>query len=323
MVGLGKPATTLMLRILGPTYRYSGEKIHNEIVYIDDHCYDEDTGTFPVKQLLDNNPGSHLLVFDHLGHDDELCQYPNVILPVYLAAEVQGFNAQGIQPNWQTKTHCFNFMINKPRLNRTRLLEFVEQHQLTNRLHALPWQHSPYPSIAVTDYRIGEEVVLDRGVKNRHYTNAETYQQLLQHRVFEPTCVSLITEPCYLEREIMITEKTVMAIYAGTLPIWVGGWRLPDAMRDLGFDVFDDIIDHSYSQLSDPVSRLDQALTKNLALLTDFDTVHEFVQRNQHRLQHNLDLITQNVFLDLVQQQIKHRPELCDIARLWGLNCKI
>jgi hypothetical protein len=211
-------------------------------------------------------------------------------------------------------------MINKPRLNRIRLLEHVEQHQLTNRLYALPWRHSDYASIPVTDYRIGEEVVLDQGVKNRHYPNALTYQQLLQRQVFEPTCVSLITEPCYLEREIMITEKTVMAMYAGTLPVWVGGWRLPDAMRDLGFDVFDDIVDHSYSTLADPVARLDQALIKNQRLLIDFDLVRDFIAANQSRLQHNVDLVEQNVFLDLVKKQVQYRPQLREIAELWSLK---
>jgi hypothetical protein len=210
-------------------------------------------------------------------------------------------------------------MINKPRLNRIRLLEYVEREQLTNRLYALPWRHSDYASIPVTDYRIGEEVVLDQGVKNRHYPNALTYQQLLQRQVFEPTCVSLITEPCYLEREIMITEKTVMAMYAGTLPIWIGGWRLPDAMRDLGFDVFDDIVDHSYSTLADPVARLDQALIKNQRLLTDFDLVRDFIAVNQQRLQHNVDLLEQNVFLDLVHQQVQQNPRLGAIAQLWSL----
>jgi hypothetical protein len=118
----------------------------------------------------------------------------------------------------------------------------------------------------------------------------------------------------------MITEKTVMAMYAGTLPIWVGGWRLPDAMRDLGFDVFDDIVDHSYSTLADPMARLDQALIKNQRLLTDFDLVRDFIAANQSRLQHNVDLVEQNVFLDLVKKQVQGRPELREIAELWSLK---
>jgi hypothetical protein len=118
----------------------------------------------------------------------------------------------------------------------------------------------------------------------------------------------------------MITEKTIMAIYAGTLPVWIGGWRLPDAMRDLGFDVFDDIVDHSYSTLADPVARLDQALIKNQRLLIDFDLVRNFIAANQSRLQHNVDLVEQNVFLDLVKKQVQGLPQLGEIAELWGLD---
>jgi hypothetical protein len=118
----------------------------------------------------------------------------------------------------------------------------------------------------------------------------------------------------------MITEKTIMAIYAGTLPVWIGGWRLPDAMRDLGFDVFDDIVDHSYSTLEDPVARLDQALLRNQHLLTDFDLTRNFIAHNHHRLQHNVDLVEQNVFLDLVKAQVQLMPKLREIADLWGLD---
>jgi hypothetical protein len=313
-----------MIEIFGPTYKYSGEILDQpEVIYINDHHYNEDTDHFPVKFLLENSacdPQQHLLVFDHLGHDDVLAQYPHVNFPVYLATEVLSFCQHDIQPNWANKTHCFNFMINKPRFNRISLLRFVEEHRLINRCHTLPWQYSEYSTIPVTDYRLGEEVSLQKGIKNRHYTNALTYQKLLKSTVFEPTCVSLITEPCWFEREVMITEKTIMAMYSGTLPIWVGGWRLPDCLRELGFDVFDDIVDHSYSTLPAPQDRIDQALQSNFKLLSDFEMVSEFVSKNYHRLQHNLDLIKQNVFLNLLRQQVKIMPQLQQIADRWGLN---
>jgi hypothetical protein len=313
-----------MIEILGPTYRYQGEILTQpEVIYINDHHYNEDDNDFQVRLLLENSacdPQQHLLVFDHFGHDDVLAQYPHVDLPVYLAADVVSFCQQDIVPDWTNKTHCFNFMINKPRPNRIRLLEFVEQNNLINRLHTLPWQSSDWPSIPVTNYVLGEEVPMQRGIKNRNYSNALTYQKLLQRTVFEPTCVSLITEPCYVEREIMITEKTLMSIYAGTLPIWIGGWRIPDAMRDLGFDVFDDVIDHSYSTLQDPADRLDQALIKNINLLRNFEMVSKFVKQNIHRLQHNLELVKQNVFLNMINQKLQAMPQLHPIAAMYGFK---
>lgn len=311
-----------MLRIHGPTYRYQNEIIKDEIIYIDDHHYDEHTHSFPVAQLLEHNPGNHLLVFDHLAHDDVLHQYRHVILPVYLAREVKNFLQQDIHTVWTVKTHCFNFMINKPRPNRFIVLDFVEKHKLTNRCYTLPWQKSRWPNIAVTDYRIGNEIVMELGVKNGSYSNAETYQKLLQKSVFEPTCVSMITEPCYYERESMITEKTVMAIMGGTLPVWVGGWRLPDVMRDLGFDVFDDIVDHSYSTLSCAQDRAQQALIKNLRLFQDFNYVRDVISNSHDRLMNNLRLIKNNVFLTLVKNQCQANLQLSSIANLWGLSTR-
>lgn len=309
-----------MKRILGPEYRYSGEQLApGEIVYIDDHHYDAEQGIFPVEDLLANNPGDRLLVFDHLAHDDRLKDFQHVCLPVFLANEAREFVEQKIQPNWQEKTHIFNFMINKPRPNRLYLLELVDQLKINNYLHTLAWQSSPISTVPVTDLRFGPEIRLDRGVKNGSFRNAYTYDHLLKRQIFEPTCISLITEPCYYERESMITEKTLMAFYAGTLPIWVGGWKLPDVLRDIGFDVFDDIVDHSYSTLEDPRQRLEQAFIKNINLLKDFNRVHEFIKSHTQRLQHNVDLVEKNVFLDLVQMQIIQRPELLSIAKLWNL----
>jgi len=47
------------------------------------------------------------------------------------------------------------------------------------------------------------------------------------------------------------------------------------------------------------------------------------IQQNQHRLQHNLDLMKQNVFLQLVQQQVQTNPELAPVAALWNLPVQL
>jgi hypothetical protein len=78
-------------------------------------------------------------------------------------------------------------------------------------------------------------------------------------------------------------------------------------------------VDHSYSTLEDSAVRLDHALKLNQHLLTDFDLVEDFIAANQHRLRHNVDLLEQNVFLDLVRQQVQKNPKLGAIARLWSL----
>lgn len=319
-----------MIEIFGPTYRYNGEILNKpEIIFVNDHHYDDDNHCFHIKTLLENSacdPQQHLLVFDHMGHEDQLQSYNHLSLPIFLAASSAEFAQQKIIPNWTNKAHIFNFMINKPRPNREFLLLLIKHFNLSNYSYSLCWkkteinrgkmmintQSELYQTIIKNtsmnikekSYTFGQEVFLDHGLRYGRVKNSENYAGLLQSTVFEPSCVSLITEPSFYERETLKTEKTIMAIYGGTLPIWVGGWGIPESMRQLGFDVFDDIIDHSYEKLVDPWDRAYYAVEKNLHLLRNTKLTTDFLSANHDRLQHNVDLVEQNVFLQYCHQKI-------------------
>lgn len=331
-----------MIKVFGPTYRYNGEILTKpEILYVIDHCYDEENQCYPLKSLLENStcdPKSHVVVFDHVNHEDELQGYQCLCLPIFLAAETEEFKIQNIQRDWTHKTHTFNFMINKPRPHREFLLMLIEHFGLDKYTHSLAWRsvllrrnqlkqytkHSHYHDlvdhtkvdIPVTNYMFGPEVVMDQGIKNGSFKNAETYQHLLQKTVFEPSCISLITEPAFLQKETIHTEKTVMAMYGGTIPIWVGGWRLPDYLKTMGFDVFDDLVDHSYQNMPDAMDRCYFAIERNLDLLRDFDRVKEFIANNHARFQHNVQLLLKNVFFEHCLHQIdQHQGAQKDVLR--------
>jgi hypothetical protein len=301
-----------MIKIHGPSYRYSGEQLSTpELIYIEDHLYDEDSQCFPIKQLLATStcdPAQHVLVFDHVNQQDDFEQYNCVYLPELLNREAEHFFRGQIVPDWTNKTRAFNFMINKSRPHRQMLLRIIDQYQLTNFSHSLCWKQSTVPGIPVTDYRIGDEIQLDRGVKNGHYPNALTYRTVLQQQVFEPSCISLITEPVYVEQQTIVTEKTIMAMYGGTIPIWVGGWRIADWMTSQGFEVFDDVVDHSYQQLSDPRERVQQAIRLNIDLLRAPDP--GFLKKYRDRLWHNYILIHSNPFRDQCQA-------ICNSLGIW------
>lgn len=239
---------------------------------------------------------------------DEFLEDP-IYFPFLLARETNEFNHENIKINWHDKTHAFNFMINKPRPHRELLLRIIDELNLTNFRHSLCWRSSPVGSIPVTDLRIGDEKIDDRGFRNGNYRNSQTYQILLQESIFEPTTISLITEPAYFERETIITEKTLMAIYGGTVPIWIGGWKIPDYMSRMGFDIFDDIVDHSYQCLDDPADRCLRAIKDNINLL------NSPVQVDIKRLKHNLDIVYQNPWLKEVERLINIYP---DLHSLWN-----
>jgi len=334
-----------MIKIHGPTYRYSGEILTKpEIIYVQDHHYDENDHCFHVKTLLDNSacdPYQHVVIFDHVEHHDAMSGYRLLYLPVHISSEAQEFGQKQIVLDWNHKPFCFNFMINKSRPHRELLLILLKHFDLKNFTYSLCWKtlelarhrlkkrtDNPMYRELIFNTKItleprydllGQEVVMERGLRYGNVRNAENYVQLLKRTVFEPSCVSLVTEPCFYEREVLRTEKTIMALYGGTLPIWVGGWGIPQSMRDLGFDVFDDIIDHSYEHMPDPYDRVYFAVEKNLHLLTDVSVAKKFIQDNQDRLLHNVELLRRNVFLQDMMQKIsmqdaKTQRVLKDIA---------
>ena len=300
-----------MIELQGPTYKYNGEVLAKpEIIFINDHCYDEQDQCFHVKTLLDNStcdPKSHTLIFDHILHDDELSDYNIMYFPIFLASECQEFIDQDINPLWELKSRIFNFSINKPRIHRKFLLEEIERLGLTSYRHSLAWKYNPVNSIKITDFKIGPEIEEEMSIRNGNFKNAETYDKLLKG-IYQDTCISIITEPCFYEREALITEKTFMAIMGGTIPIWFGGWKNAQSLATLGFDVFEDIVDHSYETLEDPYERCTQSLERNLHLF-DLEKMQKIIKDNKHRLQHNVDLLMLNPFLQECFTQVRKSQE--------------
>jgi len=90
------------------------------------------------------------------------------------------------------------------------------------------------------------------------------------------------------------TEKTIKPFIAKQIPIF---FALPghlNVLRNLGFDLFDDLIDNSYDTEMNHVKRLDLILNE-LQRLMHVDLV-EFKNKNKNRFDSNfklLDTLTQ------------------------------
>ena len=55
---------------------------------------------------------------------------------------------------------------------------------------------------------------------------------------------------------IFLTEKTFKCFDLYQIPIWFAVPGTVEQLRKLGFDLFDDIVDHSYDTITDPVLRM-------------------------------------------------------------------
>jgi len=63
-----------------------------------------------------------------------------------------------------------------------------------------------------------------------------------------------------------VTEKTFKCMALQQIPIWYAVPGLVQQVRLLGFDLFDDVVDHSYDRIQDPIARL-QAVVDQVVLL--------------------------------------------------------
>lgn len=138
---------------------------------------------------------------------------------------------------------------------------------------------------------VHHEKEIDLNDWHTYGTNDDVYFDKLFDELYKNSAVSLITEPNFQENGSMLTEKTIMAIYAGHFLIWPGGWKSAETARRLGLDTFDDIINHDYQYIDHPGKRVVEAILSNLELLNDTNKQEYLRNKNKDRLNNNLNLI--------------------------------
>jgi hypothetical protein len=109
----------------------------------------------------------------------------------------------------------------------------------------------------------------------------------IQHDAYQASYVNIITETLVRDT-IFISEKTWKSVASGQLFFIVGSLGTIQHLRELGVDVFDDIVDHSYDLESDWVVRIDRMHNSLDQLMQqDLPTIYEQTkdrrQRNQER----------------------------------------
>jgi len=127
--------------------------------------------------------------------------------------------------------------------------------------------------------------------------------------MFEQSVVSLITEPVGVAKAMMFTEKTAFAMVGLTFPLWVGGYKQAQEFERFGFNVFHNVIDHSYQFEENFVDRCFVAIRDNLQILTNFEYAHKCWNENLDALQCNQQhLVSQNL-VNHITAPISHFSE--------------
>jgi hypothetical protein len=92
-------------------------------------------------------------------------------------------------------------------------------------------------------------------------------QHYPQHNLFYTAPVQLVVESSnqtdrFAWRNIFITEKSYKVFAWYQFPLWYAVPGTVATLRDAGFDLFDDIIDHSYDDIDDPEIRMDSVVAE-------------------------------------------------------------
>jgi hypothetical protein len=136
-----------------------------------------------------------------------------------------------------------------------------------------------------------------------HNQNTSNYNQVLlpiyNHTRLEIVCNTLFSEP-YL----LMSEKEIQGIYACNFVIFISTVGTVDYLRNLGFDMFDDVINHDYDFVVEPHLRVIKAIDDNLHLLNGSMNLDKMWQDRQERFMHNCFLADKIIKLAKTQSTV-------------------
>lgn len=140
------------------------------------------------------------------------------------------------------------------------------------------------------------------------------YHQWLRPRYAE-TCVEIVGHSIFAEPTPHLTEKNFQSLWGRNMPLYIAPAGTVSWMRDRGFDMFDDVIDHGYDSISNPVERILAVFDLNRDLLTHPNRVVEIWHDSQDRLDHNIDHMP-GFF---AQCETTTEQEFVKVLEEWGL----
>jgi hypothetical protein len=230
--------------------------------------------------------------------------------------------------NTISTVNCFNFMINKKQINRYLCIKFVEYFKLCNFDYT--WsavdQTFDMHNILVELDILGQQSPLDSDTKSFILAPIQLEKKFIEYhgrdfggilwtwqnglnKLFLNSAISLITESLEYQKTTVFSEKTLYSVLGLTFPIWVGGgYNQAVEWKRIGFDVFDDIIDHSYQSYDTLIERCYYAFVNNIELLTNKNKLAKIRLSNKNRLLKNRELLLQNQLGNFVDQEINKYP---------------
>jgi hypothetical protein len=137
------------------------------------------------------------------------------------------------------------------------------------------------------------------------------WKEVYEYQTYQNTYVNLVTESCYFDKDIHITEKSMKPFYFYQFPLFLSSFNHVKFLKErFGFDLFDDILDHSYDNEPDERLRLIMFFNEVKRLNENKEALIEFYKNNKQRFIYNKEIVIKiknsnrdtNYFKNLIQK---------------------
>lgn len=316
----------------------------NELFHIYD-VFDE----FYLQNVVENKGQPGAVISDTVLYlDTEHCLGLNFFgLPLWAMRECRQWSPTAfIDDQSIVSKYVFNFMINKKQCSRYMLMKLVEigkydSFQYTwsgigktfdmtqiiveldnlgteNPVGSLEFKSQILSPVSLPSRFFSKKDLLVEQTDCDTLTNAYghsdyggnkfTWDNFLRD-LFQESCISLISETGNYNKLAVLSEKTLYAFFGLTFPIWVGNYAQAHAIQQIGLDVFDDVINHSYQWCPTLVERCYWAFELNKKILSDLEFANDLRQQHKNRLLANRNFLLNDGLGKYCQDQIEAMPD--------------
>jgi hypothetical protein len=314
----------------------------NDILYITDTINVE-----KLEKIIKSTGTPGYIVGDNAGFVK--CDLPIFSVPFRsLDLEWKFLQIQHFLPANTNTKFCFNFIINKVQINRHLCMKLVEWFELSsfaytwsgvkenfdlsyiiNEINQTPqrqWSEKFFlkllQPISIPPQWVSSPLPIERKTNSsvvNYGSNRWTWKNIFKDLMSE-SAISLITESQWTQKSCVFTEKTIYAVMALTVPIWIGGYGHAEYFKSMGFDIFEDYINHDYQYQDTLIERCYDAFDLNLGFLNSLNQAQDLRKKLMPRLLANRELMMSDVFYKHTINTLQQWPD--DLAQAMSQHWK-
>jgi hypothetical protein len=259
--------------------QWTQQQFHGKRVVLDFLSEGQDPDIIkPLINLLYDYQITNIAVMFNAIVDVKTLSYPAVSIPAWLCNQCEFFDKlQKIiyDPYIDRKFLC---LMRTPSASRSHIAKFLAN--IESARYSFGSMYDKITPWWVPDSAFSLPFCIPKLIDGP--VNHSTKESNLTSSLFRSCFFNLVVETSAqndLNRwtSVFLTEKTFKAFALRQVPIWFAVPGLVQQVRQLGFDLFDDIVDHSYDNDHDQMSR--------------YNTIFEMIKKfDQHPLQWYQDL---------------------------------